>query len=274
MSFLIAVLLGVVQGITEFLPISSSGHLALLQNIFHLDSDPMLDAMLHLGTLLAVFLCYRNDVRAMFRGGFGLLGMGADSRSKKNAARVRKRMALLVIIGTLPLLVLIPFLGTVRRLSGSSVFLGGMLLVSGAILYLADRYGRARKEFQKISVLDVLLVGLGQILSAFPGISRTGTTLSVGMLRGFEKTFAVKFSMLLSVPAVIARICLKLWEGIQLGFDAGMLAAYLVGMIFAVIFGCVGIRILRWTVLRGHFGGFAYYCWGAGIVALLLSLVA
>ena len=275
MSFLVAVLLGLVQGITEFLPVSSSGHLALLHNIFHIEeADLMLDAMLHLGTLLAIFFGCKSDVRSMFRGGFGLLGMGRDGRSRTPKARARKRLALYVLVGTLPLILVLPLRGILERLSGSSVFIGGMLLVMGLILYLAERYGRARKDYQRVSLLDILLVGLGQAVAVIPGISRTGTTVSVGMLRGFHRPFSVKFALLLSVPSVIGDICLTLWDGVQQGFEPGMLPAYVVGMIFAMVSGYFTIRILRWTVARGRFGGFAYYCWGTGIVALLLSLVA
>ena len=275
MSYLTAVLLGLVQGITEFLPISSSGHLALLQNIFHIEeADLMFDVMLHLGTLLAVVMTYKNDVKAMFRGGFGLLGIGKDARSRKPTAWARKRMAMLIIIGTLPLFLVLPFRNVLSNLAGSSVFVGAMLLVTGLVLYLSDRYAKPRKDLQHISVLDVLLVGLGQALAVVPGISRSGTTISMGMLRGFQKTFAVKFSFLLSVPAVIGGVILSLIDAVRLGFDLGMLPLYAVGMLAAAISGYFCIRLLRWTAARSRFGGFAYYCWGAGIVALLLSLVA
>ena len=273
MSYLIAVLLGLVQGITEIFPISSSGHLALLQNIFHIEeAELMFDAMLHLGTLLAVILAYRNDVRGVLRGGFALIGIGKEAGSRKPRARARKRMALFIILGTLPLLIALPFRNS--KLSGNSVFIGVMLLVTGVILYLADRYGKAKKDFQHITLLDVLLVGLGQALAVVPGVSRSGVTISLGLLRGFQKPFAVKFSFLLSIPSVIGGIALKLWDGIRLGFDPGMLGMYAVGMIAAMVSGYFCIRLLRWTAARSRFGGFAYYCWGAGIVALLLSLVA
>lgn len=275
MSYLTAVLLGLIQGITEFLPVSSSGHLALLQNIFHIEeADLMFDAMLHLGTLLAVVLTYKNDVKGLFRGGFALVGLGKDAGSRKPRARARKRMALFIIIGTLPLLLALPFRNTLEKLSGNSVFIGAMLLVTGFVLYLSDRYARSSKDFQHITLLDVILVGLGQVLAAVPGISRSGVTMSVGMLRGFRRTFAVKFSLLLSIPAVIGSALLTLWDAVRLGFDTGMLPMYAVGMIAATVSGYFSIRLLRWTAARSRFGGFAYYCWGAGIVALLLSLVA
>lgn len=275
MSYLTAVLLGLVQGITEFLPISSSGHLALLQNIFNIEeADLMLDAMLHLGTLLAVFAVYKTEVRGLFRGGFALIGVGRDARSSKTAARIRKRLALLVLIGTLPLLAVLPFWGKLSELADNTIFVGLMLMVSGLILYVSNRRAANGKAFRHVTGLDALLVGVGQALSAVPGISRSGTIISVGMLRGFQRSFAVKFAYLLSIPAVLGSVILKLFEAMKLGFDSGMLPMYLIGMLVAAVSGYSCIRIMRWTAARGRMGGFAYYCWGAGIVALLLSLVA
>lgn len=275
MSYLTAVLLGLVQGITEFLPVSSSGHLALLQNIFNIEeADLMLDALLHLGTLLAVFATYKTEVRGLFRGGFALIGMGRDARSRKVQAVTRKRLAVLVLIGTLPLLLVLPFRSKLTALAGNTIFVGIMLMVTGLILYVADRRAGNGKAFRNVTVVDVLLVGLAQALSAVPGISRSGATISAGMLRGFQRTFAVKFAFLLSVPSVLGAVVLKLIDAMKLGFDPGMLPMYLVGMLMATLSGYFCIRLLRWTAARGRMGGFSYYCWGAGIVALLLSLVA
>lgn len=275
MSYLTAVLLGLVQGITEFLPISSSGHLALLQNIFNIEeADLMLDAMLHLGTLLAVFAVYRTEVRGLFRGGFALFGVGRDARSRKTTAMTRKRLALLVLIGTIPLLVVLPFRGKLSELADNTIFVGLMLMVSGLILYVSNRRAANGKAFRHVTGLDALLVGFGQALSAVPGISRSGTIISVGMLRGFQRSFAVKFAYLLSLPSVLGSVILKLFDAIKLGVDPGMLPMYLIGMLVASVSGFFCIRIMRWAAARGRMGGFVYYCWGAGIVALLLSLVA
>lgn len=275
MSYWTAALLGLVQGVTEFLPISSSGHLALLQNLFHIEeADLMFDVMLHLGTLLAIFVTYQKDVKGMFRGGLGILGLGRDGRRPRGAAKLRKRLALLIILGSLPMVLVLPIYSRVYALAENSVFVGVMLLVTGMILYLSDRYARPRKDFQKATLLDVLLVGLGQALAVIPGISRSGTTISLGLIRGFRKPFAVKFSFLLSVPAVLAAAILSLVKAVRLGVDPGMLPLYAVGMGTAAISGLFSMRLLRWAAGRNHFGGFCYYCWGAGIVALLLSLVA
>ena len=164
--------------------------------------------------------------------------------------------------------------GTAEKLSGSSAFIGVMLMITGGVLYAAGRFSRREKSEKDISLLDVILVGLAQALAVLPGLSRSGLTISAGLLRGFPKRFAVKFSFLLSVPAVIGAALISLVEAVRLGFDVGLLPMYLAGMAAAAVSGYFAIRLLRWITSRGSVGGFAYYCWGAGIVSILLSLVA
>jgi undecaprenyl-diphosphatase len=275
MSYLTAILLGLVQGVTEFLPVSSSGHLALLQNIFHVEeADFMFDVLLHVGSLLAVFGAYRKDVRGLWRGTLGLIGLGKDRGRTSQAAMDRRRLSVFILVGTLPMLLALPFYKKVAALSGSTLFVGLMLLVTGTILYGADRFSRAPKDERQISLLDVLLVGLSQVVAVIPGVSRSGITISTGLTRGFPKSYAVKFSFLLSIPAVLGGAILSLIQAVKLGFDPGLLPTYLLGMLAAAVSGYFSIRLLRYVASKSSFGGFSYYCWGAGIVAVLLSLVA
>jgi undecaprenyl-diphosphatase len=275
MSYLTAILLGLVQGVTEFLPVSSSGHLALLQNIFHVEeADFMFDVLLHVGSLLAVFGAYRKDVRGLWRGSLGLIGLGKDRGRTSQAAMERRRLSVFILVGTIPMLLTLPFYKKVAALSGSTLFVGLMLLVTGTILYGADRFSRAPKDERQISLLDVLLVGLSQVVAVIPGVSRSGITISAGLSRGFPKSYAVKFSFLLSIPAVLGGAILSLIQAVKLGFDPGLLPTYLLGMLAAAVSGYFSIRLLRYVASKSSFGGFSYYCWGAGIVAVLLSLVA
>jgi undecaprenyl-diphosphatase len=275
MSYLTAILLGLVQGVTEFLPVSSSGHLALLQNIFHVEeADFMFDVLLHVGSLLAVFGAYRKDVRGLWRGSLGLIGLGKDRGRTSRAAMERRRLSVFILVGTIPMLLTLPFYKKVAALSGSTLFVGLMLLVTGTILYGADRFSRAPKDERQISLLDVLLVGLSQVVAVIPGVSRSGITISAGLSRGFPKSYAVKFSFLLSIPAVLGGAILSLIQAVKLGFDPGLLPTYLLGMLAAAVSGYFSIRLLRYVASKSSFGGFSYYCWGAGIVAVLLSLVA
>ena len=270
MTYLSAALLGLVQGICEFLPISSSGHLALLQHIFHIEgADLTFDVLLHIGTLLPVLWMFRKDVRYVRRGIGGLIGMGHDRGRRTPRARENRRL-----VASVPLLLGLLFQGAAKSLMERPAVVGILLLINGGILYLAGRSGRAEKSDKAISLLDVLFVGLAQVFAVLPGISRSGVTISVGLMRGFSKGFAVKFSFLLLIPAVLGAAIAALYQAITLGFDVGLLPMYLVGMLVSAVTGYFAIRLLRWITNRGGIGGFAYYCWGAGIVALLLSLVA
>jgi undecaprenyl-diphosphatase len=186
----------------------------------------------------------------------------------------RRRLSVFILVGTIPMLLTLPFYKKIAALSGSTLFVGLMLLVTGAILYGADRFSRAPKDERKISLLDVLLVGLSQVVAVIPGVSRSGITISTGLLRGFPKSYAVKFSFLLSIPAVLGGAILSLIQAVKLGFDPGLLPTYLLGMLAAAVSGYFSIRLLRYVASKSSFGGFSYYCWGAGIVAVLLSLVA
>lgn len=275
MSILTAVLLGLVQGIAEFLPISSSGHLALLQNFFHVDAADMLfDVLLHMGTLLALMLVYRRDIAAIVRGGLGLVGIGRDKgrTSRKNVDR--RRMAVFIIVGCLPLLLVVPVRSQVAALYGNSVLVSLMLLFNGLILYLSDRNFQGVRGIRDMAPVPALLIGLGQALAVVPGISRSGTTISVGMLCGYQRKTAVRFSFLLSVPAVLGATVLSMVEAAGQGVDFRLLPAYLCGMGAAAVSGYFSIRLLKWMAARSSFGGFAYYCWGAGIIGMILSLVA
>lgn len=275
MSYLTAVLLGLVQGVAEFLPISSSGHLALLQNIFQVEeADLLFDVLLHLGTLISIFMAYRRDLRGVLRGGLGLLGLGRDRgrTTKRNADR--RRMAVFIVAGSLPLLLVLPVRERVAALYHNTVFVSLMLMVTGCMLYLSDRFSTSTRGLREASALQALAVGLGQAVAVVPGISRSGATISLGMLCGFRRSFAVRFSFLLSVPAVLGATLVSLVGAARTGIQGELLPQYLCGMAAAACSGYFSIRLLRYLAAKSNFGGFAYYCWGAGIIALLLSLIA
>lgn len=275
MSFLTAALLGLVQGITEFLPISSSGHLALLQNFFHIDeADVLFDVLLHLGTLVAVCVAYRRDISGAARGALGLVGLGRDRGRTTRRNLERRRLAILLILGTLPLLLAFPLKGLVVGLYEKPVLVSVLLMGNGGILFFADRLSKGGRLMQDAKFSHGLLVGLSQVAAVFPGISRSGATISAGLLCGFRRSFAVRFSFLLSIPAVLGATLVSFVDAVQTGVTLGALPVYLCGMLTAMVSGYFSIRLLRYVAAQSNFGGFAYYCWGAGIVSLILSLIA
>lgn len=276
MTYWTAILLGLVQGAAEFLPVSSSGHLSILQNFLHigLPEDQLLfDVLLHLGTLAAVILAFWNDVRTLLSEGLCMVHLKKLRRGQK-PDRLKRRMILFIILGTLPLLAVVFIKDAVESLYSNTFFIGFAFILTGVLLFAADRMGHGNKNEKSATLGDILIVGLAQAVAVTPGLSRSGTTISVGMLRGFDRNFAVRFSFLLSIPAVLGANILTLIDAVQAGVNASLLPMYLAGVAAAFVSGYVSIYLLRMLVQRGRFGGFAYYCWGAGLVTLILSLVA
>lgn len=276
MTFLSSFLLGLVQGIAEFLPISSSGHLAIAQNLLGMSDagtvPEFFDVLLHLGTLVAVFVAYWVDIKDMvlefFRGAGDLI-----HHSTPNPVPPARRLILLIILGTLPLFVVLPVKDAVQSLSNSMVFIGAALIVTGVLLFVSDRVKKGRKNERTATWLDVLIVGIGQAIATMPGISRSGMTITTGCFVGFERKFAVRFSFLLSIPAVLGANILSLADAAKAGINWAEVPVYLVGVVTAAVVGYLCIRLLRFIADRGKFGAFAYYCWAVGVLTLVLNVI-
>ncbi|HIR09143.1 MAG TPA: undecaprenyl-diphosphate phosphatase [Candidatus Avoscillospira stercoripullorum] len=275
MTYFSAIFLGLIQGIAEFLPISSSGHLAFFQNVVGIangEENMFFDVLLHLGTLVAVFVAYWSEIKALILEFFTMIGVRKLPKGQK-PDRLSRRMILFVILGTLPLFLVLPVKDRVEGLYSNAIFIGCAFLITGLLLFLSDRLNHGNKDIKSASILDVLIVGVGQALATVPGISRSGTTISAGLSRGFDREFAVKFSFLLSIPAVLGANILSLIDAIQEGIDWSLMPMYLAGVAVAAISGYLAIRLLKYISQKGSFGGFCYYCWGIGLVTLILSLV-
>ena len=276
MTYLTAFLLGLVQGVAEFLPISSSGHLAIAQNLLGLEdagSVPgFFDVLLHLGTLIAVFAAYWTDICEMvvefFRGIGDLV-----HRSTPSPVPPARRLILLIIVGTLPLFAVLPIRKHVQGLADNMVFVGAALIVTGILLFLCDRVRKGRKTERSATWLDALLVGVGQAVATLPGVSRSGMTITAGCFVGYERRFAVRFSFLLSIPAVLGANILSIGDAVQTGINGAEVPMYLVGVVTAAVTGYLCIRLLKYVADKGRFGAFAYYCWAVGILTLVLQAV-
>ena len=276
MTLLNSLILGIIQGVAEFLPISSSGHLSIAQNLLGLSvegaEDVFFDVLLHLGTLAAVFAAYWTDIREMVLEFFRMIGDVAGGRTPRKVPPAR-RLILLIVVGTLPLFLILPIKDLVEGLYGNTFFVGGALLVTGLLLYFCDRVRKGRKNERTATVADVLVVGLGQAVATCPGISRSGMTISMGCFRGMERRFAVRFAFLLSIPAVLGANILQIKDVVETGIDLKLLPAYLLGVAAAAVSGYLSIRLVRMVADKGRFGAFAYYCWAAGAVTVVLSVL-
>lgn len=276
MSYISAIILGLVQGVAEFLPISSSGHLSLFQHFFQLtdvEHDHMFfDVLLHLGTLVAVFFAYRRDIAELLREFFCMVHLRKLPQGQTPDIPAR-RMILMIIVATLPLLLVFPIKDRVELLYQNTFFIAFALVLTGTLLFVSDRMPRGHKTAGTATMGDAILVGLAQAVAVVPGLSRSGTTISAGMARGFDRTYAVKFSFLMSIPAVLGANILSIVDAAKAGIDPSLLPMYLVGVLVAMVSGYASISLLRFIARKGRFGGFAYYCWGAGLVTLILSLI-
>lgn len=269
MDALTSMILGIVQGLTEFLPISSSGHLVLFQNIFGFhEPELLLDTSLHVGTLLAVILYFRQDVAAM---GHELRAVIAPGGSGDGPAprleRVRSSMVTWVVVGNIPTAVIgLVFRAPLERLFGSISVVGFMLLVTGGLLAVTRMVPEGDR---RLGLLAALAVGTAQGLAIIPGVSRSGATIACGLLLGLDRDLAARFSFLLSIPAIAGALGLQLATGTAQG--PGLFVLFSGGIVAGVV-GLVALKFLMRLVRRGRFSWFAPYCWVVGIVVLLMTL--
>ena len=274
MSYLNAIILGLVQGIAEFLPISSSGHLSIAQNLFGLSTegtnDMLFDVLLHLGTLMAVFVAYWTEIREMIVEFFNMVGDVAKGKKQKTVPPARRLIAM-ILIGTLPLFAILPIKDFVGGLSQNTYFIGGALLVTGFLLVACDRVRKGKKNEGTATMKDAILVGIGQAIATCPGISRSGMTITMGCFCGFERKFAVRFAFLLSIPAVVGANILEIADALGNGINPALLPMYGVGVVVAAVSGYLCIRLLKMIAEKGKFGAFSYYCWAMGVVTIVLS---
>ena len=276
MSVWNAIILGLVQGITEFLPISSSGHLSILNNLFDLtstdDGHLLFDVLMHLGTLAAVFVCYWQDIVRMFNEVLGLINVGplAGQRQRHYPGA---RTFIMIVFATLPLVLILPVHKMIETLYYHNVFIGIALVLTGCMLFVADRMKPGTKSAGGMTISDALIIGLCQCVATIPGLSRSGTTITAGIATGLEREFAVKFSFLLSIPAVLGANIVTLIDAFQQGVDIANVPAYLIGMVAAMLSGIGAISFVKRIAAKGKFGGFAYYCWVMGVLSIILTMI-
>lgn len=269
-----AIALGLVQGIAEFLPISSSGHLSIAQNLLGLQTEvpAFYDVLLHLGTLLAVFVAYWRDIVDMVGEFFRGIGDLAR-RSTPLPVPPARRLVMLIIVATLPLFAVLPIRGAVQGLSGNMVFIGAALIVTGFLLFASDLMRKGKKTERHATWVDALTVGVGQAIATMPGISRSGMTITAGCFCGFERKFAVRFAFLMSIPAVLGANILSIADALDAGVNWEELPVYLTGVVVSAVTGYLCIRLLKMIADKGKFGFFAYYCWAVGVLTLVMQAI-
>ena len=263
MKFFEIVLLGIIQGLTEFFPVSSSGHLVLFQNLFGLREPQLLaDVMLHFGTLLSLLVFLRRELAELAQslGRFCL-------KPKENVSDPKIKLLFFLFLASLP----IAFMGYffydfIESLFGSLRAVGGALLLTGIFLLLT----KLAQEKQKNNIFHPLLIGLLQGFALVPGFSRSGFTIGGALLLGWKRKDAAQFSFLLSIPAILGATLYQL-RNIESTSQSWPLL--LVGVIVAGVFGFIALTFLVKLIMRGKFSLFSYYCFFVGFIALLFSFL-
>ena len=274
MSIWFAALQGLVQGLTEFLPVSSSGHLVLVQALFGsgVETNYMLfNVLLHFGTLLSVVVAFWKDIKELFVEFFGWIRDGFRINGHPY-----RRFIVMLLITLVPMFLILPIESRLEAAFSSPLLVGLLLLETAALLFLSEKAPKKHKTEQNASWLDALIVGIGQMFAVLPGLSRSGTTICTGLFCGFSREFAVRFAFIMSLPVVLGANILELADVIRepaLMGDASI-ACYAVGILVSMLSGLAAIRLVKFITKRGNFRPFVVYCTLVGTVAVVASLIA
>lgn len=274
MSLLDALILGVVQGLTEFLPVSSSGHLVLVQALLGVQPDGItFEVFAHVGTLLALLVAYRSTVLRLIRGVWALPQLSRGGPRDRETADDLRLLGLLLLASVPAGLAGILLKPQIDRLFGSVELVGWMLLLTGGLLLVAERRARPAaapvdpQQAARLSAGQALLMGIGQALAIFPGLSRSGTTLSFGLLARLDRADAANFAFLMAIPAIGGAFLLTLVDLAQTG--SPLEGTLLVGAAAAAVSGYGAIHALLRLVQRGRLWWFTLYTWAVGAWVLL-----
>lgn len=275
MTILDAVLQGILQGLTEFLPVSSSGHLSLYQYFTGNSGDVafMLSIMLHAGTLVAVCVCFYKDILRLVYEFFCLVQDLFSKKRQTHRPPPERRTLVMLILSTLPLGLMLFIKDWVEQFSKDSDITveGFCFLITALLLFFASSHARGRKNGANITWKNALTVGAAQVVATMPGISRSGSTISAGLLCGFEKEYAVSYSFILGIPAVLGAIILELKD--MATADAVPAGVMLTGFITAAVFGILSIKLVQWLVKGNKFRLFAYYTLTLGILVIAVGFI-
>ena len=275
MDIITVIIQAVVQGLTEFLPVSSSGHLSVVQHVTGVNGEAalVLSLVLHLGTLAAVFVAFWGTIWGMIKEFFLTIGDIFTGKFSWKNMNGNRRMMFMVIIATV---ILVPFylvegFFTGRQGDGDIVFEGAAFLFTSLILFLSDRFGHGTRTAEQMTVKDAVTVGLFQVVALFPGVSRSGSTTAGGLLSGLEKETAVTFAFILGIPAILGGSVLELGDALHSDMELDWVALG-IGFVIAAVVGILSIKLVSWLVKKDRYNIFGVYTavLGAACVAAVL----
>ncbi len=276
MSIWDALFQGIVQGLTEFLPVSSSGHLSLVQYFTGNSGETgaFFSILLHLGTLIAVFIAFRRTIWELIVEAFAMLGDMFHKRFSFKTMNGKRRMIWMFVLSEVPLLFFLLVKDYIAMVSADNSILieGFCFTITGVLLLLADKLGSGKTNMDTMRPNDALAMGFAQSIATLPGISRSGSTVATGLLMGLDRGYAVTFSFIMGVPAVLGANLLELMDVIGEPFPVGIDVA-LVGVAAAVIFGLLAIKMVQWLIHTDKYKWFGYYTLVLGAVVILIGLI-
>lgn len=244
LSILQSIILGIVQGLTEFLPVSSSGHLVLVEKLMNVQTEDLFffNIMMHVGTLVAVCVYYRKDIFALLKKPF-------------------QKMTYMLIIATVPAVLVALLFGDAVEAAFGGKLLGPCFLITAVILFFSERLASKKysRPLEKMNWLDALFIGIAQAFAIFPGISRSGSTISAAVSQGLDRKEAGKFSMLMSAIAIVGSTVLEVPDVLEQGLVGVSISGLVLGMIAAAISGYLAIGLLNLVLKKGGLRYFSYY---------------
>ena len=286
MTFIQSVFLGIIQGITEFLPVSSSGHLSILRNLFGIRTDGglLFDVMVHLGTVIAICVVFRRDVLRMIGETIRMVSdiwangsVLIHNKKEKDARRYKKilhnnyrRFVVMVLCATIPTAVIGYAARDLVTLASDSLLAPGIgLILTAVFLIIADVSENGKKIPKDISFTNSFLVGIAQGISTLPGLSRSGTTIAACLISGYDKRFAVKYSFIMAIPAILGAAWLEIGQVFSSRISLSQFFIYLAGAVTAGVVGYFSCRKMLTIVRKKKFRGFAIYCLILGSISII-----
>lgn len=276
MELLKSILLGIIQGLTEFLPVSSSGHLVLAQEIFGLSYNEAenlaFDVFLHFGTLVAICVVFRKTVWGIIKAFFTSLKKLFTGKYRYSTLDRFEKMLLLMIISIIPLFVVLLLKDKIDALFSSVLAVGISLIVTAGLLFVADMLTKKPRKTVEPKPLHGLIIGLFQAVATVPGISRSGSTITGGLLCGLDKSFAVEFAFVMSIPAVLGANILEIFKVVKNGMETPFIYC-LIGAAVAAVVGVGAIKLVELVSRKNKFIFFSIYCAAVGLFAVIWSIV-
>lgn len=275
MTIIKAIILGIVQGLTEFLPVSSSGHLAVTQHLLGVPEDRILflTVLLHFGTLLSIFYVYAKDIGMIILEFIKMLLELFTGKGFRINNEYRK-LGIMIIVATIPTGLMGVFLKDVfASLYSSTLIIGFALLITGTLLWFAEGFSSGKRNINDMRWYDAVIVGIFQGFAITPGISRAGSTIVGSLFRGFNKELATRFSFLIAIPTILGATLLEVKSAVEMGLGDFTFGVLLVGVLSAFLSGILAIKTLINFIKKEKLSYFSYYTWTVGAIVIVVSLI-